>query len=198
MGKEFWDQRYATREYAYGKEPNLFFREQIDKLEPGKLLLAGEGEGRNAVYAAKLGWKVTAFDFSKEGQKKAQRLADANDVKIQYIVDDFDTMKLPENEFDAVGMFFLHLTPDFREKNHAKLVKSLKTGGKLIAESFSKEQIKLNSGGPKNITMLYSEEELKNDFSDLRIELCMEIMRQLSEGSFHSGKAWVIRFLATK
>lgn len=46
---------------AYGTEPNAFFKAQLDQLTPGRLLLPAEGEGRNAVYAAKKGWEVAAF-----------------------------------------------------------------------------------------------------------------------------------------
>ena len=38
--KEFWNNRYKKKEYAYGKEPNKYFREEIDKINPGKILLA--------------------------------------------------------------------------------------------------------------------------------------------------------------
>ena len=54
--KEFWDTRYAEIDFAYGKTPNTFFKDSIDKLTPGKLLLPADGEGRNAVYAATKGW----------------------------------------------------------------------------------------------------------------------------------------------
>lgn len=52
--KEMWDKRYGNTEYAYGEEPNAFFKKTLDKLDlKGSILLPAEGEGRNAVYAAK-------------------------------------------------------------------------------------------------------------------------------------------------
>ena len=71
--KDFWNQRYAADEYAYGTAPNAFFKAVLDPLPPGRILLPAEGEGRNAVYAAKLGWEVVAFDQSEGGQKKAMK-----------------------------------------------------------------------------------------------------------------------------
>jgi hypothetical protein len=56
----FWDERYADEEYVYGTTPNQYFKQELEKLTPGKILLPGEGEGRNAVFAATQGWKVTA------------------------------------------------------------------------------------------------------------------------------------------
>jgi len=58
-----WDQRYSSETYAYGKNANAFFAAQLEHMNPGRLLLPDEGEGRNAVYAAGLGWAVEAFDF---------------------------------------------------------------------------------------------------------------------------------------
>jgi hypothetical protein len=73
-----WNDRYAKSEFAYGEEPNNYLREQLEKLHKGKILFPAEGEGRNAVFAAKLGWTVSAFDISSEGQKKALQLAEKN------------------------------------------------------------------------------------------------------------------------
>jgi hypothetical protein len=84
MNKEFWNQRYSEKEYSYGIEPNQFFKEQITPFKVGTILLPAEGEGRNAVYAAKLGWEVVAFDISEEGKKKALQLATLNNVSIDY------------------------------------------------------------------------------------------------------------------
>ncbi len=82
--KDFWNERYAAREYVYGKKPNQYFKKNIDGLTPVKILLPCKGEGRNAVYAAQKGWDVEAIDFSVEGKKKALSLALKNNVSINY------------------------------------------------------------------------------------------------------------------
>jgi hypothetical protein len=66
-----WNERYANEEFAYGEEPNNYLKEQLTKLDAGKILFPAEGEGRNAVFAAKEGWTVSAFDISNEGLRKA-------------------------------------------------------------------------------------------------------------------------------
>jgi hypothetical protein len=73
---EFWNNRYSTEEYAYGTLPNEYLKEEAEKLKPGNILFPAEGEGRNAVHAARLGWKVYAFDISTEAKLKAEKLAD--------------------------------------------------------------------------------------------------------------------------
>ena len=80
--KEFWNERYYENGYAYGEEANIFFKEELLKLKPGNILLPAEGEGRNAVFAAKQGWEVEAFDISDVGKEKAIQLARKNGVNI--------------------------------------------------------------------------------------------------------------------
>ena len=65
--KHMWDDRYSTGQYIYGKESNGFFSTELRKRIPGRILLPGEGEGRNAVHAALSGWEVDAFDQSVVG-----------------------------------------------------------------------------------------------------------------------------------
>ena len=84
---DFWNDRYSSKEYVYGTGPNQFYKEQLEKLAPGKILFPAEGEGRNAVYTAKKGWSVTAFDPSSEGRKKALLLAKKNKVQIEYQIE---------------------------------------------------------------------------------------------------------------
>src|SRR6478609_4052504 len=81
-----WNDRYSKNEFAYGEQPNEYLKEQLEKLNVGSILFPAEGEGRNAIFAAKLGWKVSAFDISVEGKNKALRLAQANKVTLDYQV----------------------------------------------------------------------------------------------------------------
>lgn len=196
--KHLWNERFAKEEYAYGKEPNQFFKEEIDKLNPGRLLLFGEGEGRNGIYAAKLGWEVDAVDWSDAAKNKAEKLADDNNVKINYTVADVSDYNPKENYYDAVALIFLHLDPDLREYIHKKAVDSLKNGGVVILESFSKEQLSNSSGGPNNPDLLHSLEEIFSDFADLEIISFSKEKIKLDESSHHNGIADVIRYVGIK
>lgn len=194
----FWDERYSAVEYAYGENPNEFYRQELLKLKPGKILFPAEGEGRNAVYAARLGWKVTAFDTSIEGRKKAIELTIKHNVRINYLIEGYETIDLPKESFDCIVFVYAHIHSSFRNEYHRKLASFLKPGGILIMESFSKEQLFKESGGPKNIEMLYSVEDLKTDFSDFSELQVVKTETELSEGDFHRGSASVIRVLGTK
>jgi SAM-dependent methyltransferase len=195
---EFWDQRYDVEEYVYGKEPNAFFKDQLDALHPGKILLPGEGEGRNAVYAAKRGWEVTAFDVSIEGKKKALRLASEVEVSIQYDLFSYLEYSNQGKLFDVIGLFFTHQPHDLRSEFHRNLQEMLNPGGLIIMEAFHKKQIHRDSGGPQNIDYLFDEQELLSDFSQLEILKLEVLTRKLDEGIFHQGEAEVIQFLGQK
>ena len=141
--KQMWEERYGRDEYAYGEEPNAFFKACLDRLPaPGRLLLPGEGEGRNAVYAARQGWTVHAFDFSAAGREKALRLADRYGVHIDYEVADYETAHLEPESFDAVALIFTHMHERIRRTVHRKLVSALKPGGHLFLEAYSPEQLR--------------------------------------------------------
>jgi SAM-dependent methyltransferase len=198
MSSEFWDDRYGDSEYAYGTDPNVYFKSFIDSNTPGKLLLPGEGEGRNAVYAALKGWEVYAVDQSRAGMDKAKKLAEINNVKIDYQVQDLSSYEPDVDAYDAIALIFLHLPPQVRDGIHQKLTSMLKPGGLLLVEAFSKAQLGRNTGGPPVLEMLYDEVVLRNDFSDLNILELYEIIEEYTEGPYHQGEAAVIRMIARK
>ena len=193
---EMWNQRYAQEEYIYGKEPNEFFRAQLSLLPKGKILMPAEGEGRNAVYAATKSWEVVAFDSSKAAKEKAERLGKLKKVEIEYHISSFEEFKYETNTFDAIALIYAHT---FNRKNtHQKMLSFLKPGGILILEGFSKKQIQFNSGGPRNIDMLFSADELKSDFSEFTQLDIDELETELQEGPLHIGEAAVIRAIGKK
>ena len=198
-----WDERYKDQEFAYGKDPNMFFKEWLPQFEPGSILMPGDGEGRNGVFAARLGWKVTSFDLSIEGQSKALLLAKENDVALEYIVGDLEQLRFEREAFDAMGLVYAHFSAEMKSVFHKKLNNYLKPGGVVIFEAFSKRQIhfkKLNSkvGGPEDIDMLYSKGEIMADFGNYEVLMLEEEEIVLNEGKYHIGKGSVIRFVGRK
>ena len=194
----FWNERYSSKEYVYGEEPNVFFAEQIDRLKAGTIILPCDGEGRNGVYAASKGWLVNAFDMSVEGRNKALQLANKQKVNLNYIIEDASIVDYQENSADVVAFIFSHLPAPIRKQIHAKAITWLKPGGRIILEVFNPLQQHNNSGGPKDISMLCTEEILLEDFATLEIELLMNVQTELNEGKYHEGKADVIRFVGVK
>lgn len=195
--KTFWNERYAAEEYAYGVEPNLFFKNWIDGRPPGTILFPGEGEGRNAVYAARLGWDVYAFDYSASGQKKALALAEKHEVVIHYEVVDAESFSTDQT-FDAIVLIYAHFPPPVRAKIHPNLVGMLKEGGVLVLEGYNKQQLKNNTGGPQHESLLFDGAMLNNDFEGLEVLSLENATLHIEEGLYHQGISDVIRFIAKK
>ncbi|SHJ76855.1 class I SAM-dependent methyltransferase [Pseudozobellia thermophila] len=198
-----WDDRYSATEYAFGLEPNVYFKEQLEKLQPGKILFGAEGEGRNAIFAANLGWKVSAFDISAQGRKKALQLAEAHGVDIDYQVGELPTLDYQEGEFDAIALVYAHFPPEIKSTYHRMLSTYLRKGGTIIIEAFGKNHLEYKSknpgvGGPGNLDSLFSIGELRTDFPDYEIIEAEEKIVELQEGLYHNGLGSVIRFVAQK
>lgn len=200
---EKWDQRYAEEEFAYGEQPNNFLRQQLSLLKPGKILFPAEGEGRNAVFAAGLGWAVSAFDISIEGQKKALKLAEKKQVAIDYRVGELQELNYTEGQFDVIALIYAHFPANIKSLVHQTLDKYLNTGGYIIFEAFSKSHLNYlakdeKMGGPRDIESLFSLEEVKTDFNNYEILELLETEIHLNEGPYHSGQGSVIRFVGRK
>lgn len=196
--KEMWDERYSAEIYVYGKSPNAFFREQLDRLAPGRLLLPAEGEGRNAVYAAGRGWQVDAFDYSDAGFRKAMALAKEFGVQINYQVTPFDNYNFQKEQYNSIGLIYFHLPASQRESFHRKIIDSLVPGGTIILEAYHKTQLGRNTGGPQSPELLYDEKSIVRDFKNLFIKKLNVLTVHREEGLFHSGEARVIQCVATK
>jgi hypothetical protein len=201
--KEIWDERYGQVEFAYGEEPNAFLKEQLNGIQLGKALFPAEGEGRNSVYTASLGWEIEAFDLSEEGKQKALKLAALKNVQINYQVGEFQQFNYENESFDLITLIYAHFPAKNKSDYHKELSNYLKKGGLIIFEAFSKNHLEYVSknpkiGGPKDIDMLFSIEELKSDFSNFDILLLEEKKVELNEGLYHNGVGSVIRFVGRK
>lgn len=195
----FWDERYRGDGYVYGVEPNLFLVAQAHRLVPGaRVLLPGDGEGRNGVWLADQGMRVVSVDGSATGLAKARQLASERGVEIRTEQADLVDWSWPVAGVDAVVSLFLHLGASDRSVVHRGMSDSLRPGGVLILEAFRPEQLRSASGGPKDPEMLYTAAQMREDFADLEIVLLDEVISDLREGSLHDGPGATLRLVAIK
>lgn len=187
-----WDERYSANDTVYGVQPNVFFASQLAMRELGTVCLPCDGEGRNAVHAAAKGWTVRSFDVSPVGVQKAQALAASRGVDIQVEVADA-LVYAPEAQFDVVGLVFAHMPEERRAAFHARVWQWVKPGGCMIVEGFHRDQLRLNSGGPKRLDMLFHEatfaEDIERAFDDATLVWNARCAQVLDEGPFHQGPA---------
>jgi SAM-dependent methyltransferase len=198
MNPEFWNQKFREQPACYGSQPNAWLKEHVDILPPGRLLLPGEGEGRNALYAVKQGWRVQAFDQSEVARAHAVLAAGEWAEFLDYRIENLAEVELEEGVFDAVGLIYIHLPPPVRQAFHKKVADALKPGGKLILEGFEPRQLPMTSGGPKDEAMLFTLDQIAADFQGLKLLHLDYAQLILSEGPGHRGPAFVLRLLAER
>jgi SAM-dependent methyltransferase len=194
-----WDERFKDEAFVYGTQPNEFLESVADRLKPGSRILSlGAGEGRNEVWLAERGHQLSAVDSSQVGLDKLKTLAEERGVEVETILGNALDYAPESGVYDAAILIFLHVRSHLRPALHELLWSALKPGGFLIMEQFRREQIERESGGPRNIDMLYHSDDILRDFSDAELLIHQEVERDLDEGMLHVGAACLIQVLARK
>jgi SAM-dependent methyltransferase len=197
---ERWEARFATPEYAFGKEPNEFLKSCKHLLPPsGRALAVADGEGRNGVWLAEQGLDVLAIDFSPSAQRKARALAAERHVDVTVIQADVHDWGYPQSAFDVVVEIFTQFSaPAERSRKWAGMRRALKSGGLLVIVGYTPKQLEYATGGPKQIENLYTRALLEREFGDFRDLTTVEEERELREGASHAGMSAVIGLTARK
>ncbi len=191
--QKMWDERFGQAEPVYGEQPNAYLRAQAHRLAPGcKILVPGDGYGRNGIWLARRGFQVTTVDLSPVGVERARKSAQAAGLAMTIEEADLATWSWPVGEFEAVASIFLHLPPAIRPQIHARMLGALKPGGLLIIEAFTPAQLQHSSGGPKQLELLYTAEILREDFAAAEVLELLEAETDLDEGHLHRGRAAVV------
>lgn len=196
----FWDERFSEPGYKYGTAPNAFVVEQASRLPAGaRVLLPGDGEGRNGAWLAQRGHRVLSVDSSSVGLAKARALASERGATIETRHADLTEWAPSPASCDAVVLTFVHLPGAVRRDVHRRLAQALVPGGWLILEAFHPRQLGRSSGGPKDVQMLVTLAALREDFAGLLDErLGVEIETLLDEGAGHQGAAVVTRYVGQR
>lgn len=198
MDTAFWDNRYAADGYAYGQAPNEFVAAMARYIPDGPVLCLAEGEGRNAVFLAKLGYRVTAVDQSAVGLSKALRLAAANGVVIETVQANLESYQIETGAWAGIVAIFAHLPPPLRLNVHAAAAQGLQPGGIFILEAYTPAQLALGTGGPKSREMMLTLDGLRDELAGLEFIVARELERDVTEGDFHQGRGAVVQILARR
>ena len=193
-----WDQRYNTPEYIYGKTPNDFLVEMIDRLPKGEVLSLAEGEGRNGVYLAQQGCRVTGVDSSAVALQKAQNLAAERGVQLTTLHRNLSELETEPAACVAVVPIFCHLPAPLRASLHRQVVQGLRPGGCLLLEAYTPRQLEFRTGGPPTIELMMDLKTLRQELKGLNLEHAREVERDIREGSYHNGRSAVVQILARK
>ena len=194
----FWDDVYAKPDYVYGEAADAYFARQLAELSTGRILLPAEGEGRNAVHAAREGWWVDAFDLTTVGREKALALAAEHEVTIDYVIAGLEDYRILPATYDAVALLYAHAGPAVREAGFRILDAGLKPGGVLIVEAFARAHADTDAPfGPKNPDLCYAEAELREAFPGYEWRSLATAEVELDHGR-HTGRGVVVRGVAVK
>ncbi|MCC3305090.1 class I SAM-dependent methyltransferase [Sneathiella sp. HT1-7] len=195
-----WDERYAAPGFLFGTAPSAFLVEQKNYLVPDTTALAvADGEGRNSVFLAECGLKVTAMDASEVAVEKARALADAHGVSVDFHKADIFDWDWSATTYDfVVGIFIQFLSPDDRKAVFAGMKRALKPGGVLLLHGYRPAQVDYGTGGPPHRENMYTEAYLREAFDDMEILRLASYDREIAEGTGHAGMSALIDLVARK
>ncbi|MEZ7994756.1 MAG: hypothetical protein QMC52_06355 [Candidatus Poseidoniaceae archaeon] len=200
-GGEMWDERFSSDEYAYGKEANIWLSERVSQIDPppnNRALFPADGEGRNAVWAARIGWNSEVFDLSVVGKQKCHLLAQEHAVTVDYEVDDLALRVFPQQSYDLIACSWFHTPSEIRKVHMPRMLHSLKSGGHFIMEGYHTSQMPLHSGGPKSLDLLFDLDEVLGELvgekaPQMNIIHTAITSTVLDESVLHKGQARVVR-----
>ena len=195
-----WNQRFSGDDYLFGKEPNDYLRSKAALLPAGgSVLCVADGEGRNSVWLARQGLQVQAFDISEVGVAKARRLALESGVHVDFTVDDCEQYHWTAQCHDGVVAVFIQFAdPEMRARLFTNMVRSLKSGGVLILQGYTPRQLEYKTGGPGQLSHLYTADLIREAFKEMRFVELIEYEAELNEGARHAGRSALLGLVATK
>ncbi len=195
-----WNRRFEDEAYLFGTEPNTWLREHADAWQPGqRVLCVADGEGRNSVWLAGRGLMLDAFDIASIGVAKARRLAAEKGVSVNFSVSDCDAYPWPLDTYDGVAAVFVQFAdPAMRARLFANIKRCLKPGGTLVLQGYTPRQLDYKTGGPAQLSHLYTEALLREAFADFELLHLRDYEAELTEGDRHHGRSALIGLVARR
>ena len=189
MDAKAWDERYADSELVWGLEPNRFVRAQCERLPVGRAIDLACGEGRNALWLARMGWKALGVDYSAVAIERARQLTErerpSTAVRLTWQVADVTTEPVKPGGYDLALISYLHLPPEqitavFRNAGHA-----LAPRGHLVIVGHDRRNLREGVSGPQDESRLYDADEIREvlaDIPDVVVEVGETVIRPTDDG----------------
>ncbi len=183
MSAKDWDERYRDRELVWGSTPNVWVEREVTPLPRGRALDLACGEGRNSVWLARHGWRVTGVDFSTEAIGKSRALAEQQLGEldsVEWICANATSLELPA-QYDLVLLVYLQLPEPERRAALSSAWSALAPGGTLLVIAHDSDNLAHGVGGPQDPSVLYSAEDVRADVvaldPEVRVETCDRVLR---------------------
>jgi hypothetical protein len=193
-----WEKRYDVDHFVFGVEPSDFLRDNVSMIPIGDVLCLAEGEGRNAVFLAGTGRRVSSVDLTEISVTKTLRLAAERGVEVDARVGDLSTHDLGRERWNSVVSIFAHMPPIICAGLHHQVVEAMRPDGIFLLEAYTPDQIGRGTGGPQSVEMTMSLIDLEEELAPLEFLHAVETERVVTEGPGYSGIASVVQVIARK
>ncbi|MGR6319122.1 class I SAM-dependent methyltransferase [Micromonospora soli] len=171
MDSSAWDARYAsTSGLVWSAEPNRFVVESVTALPPGAALDLAAGEGRNAIWLAERGWRVTAVDFAPAAVERGRDLAGQRGVTVEWRVADVTAYRPVPGSYDLVLISYLHLPAADLAAVLDSARRALRPGGALVVVGHDLANLTGGTGGPQDPKILLTPETVVDGLAGLHIQ----------------------------
>ncbi|SCG74596.1 class I SAM-dependent methyltransferase [Micromonospora inositola] len=183
MDSSDWDTRYANAPgLVWSAEPNRFVVESVAGLTPGSALDLAAGEGRNAVWLAGQGWRVTAVDFSPVAVERGRELAARRGVPVEWRVADVTGYRPVPGSYDLVVISYLHLPAEDLARVLGAARNALRPGGRVVVVGHDRTNLGGGTGGPQDPAILLTPEAVVDGLAGLRIQRAETARRPVDTG----------------
>lgn len=191
--RERWNRRWAGERAHASTAPSEFLVAEVAALPPGIALDLACGAGRNAVWLARHGWRVTGVDFSSTALAMARDLAARQGVAVEWIEADAVTWIPPRQAFDLVCVLYLQLPADERRTALAHAAAAVRPGGTLLVVGHDLLNLTEGSGGPTQADVLFTPDDVIAEIGDLEVEKAGRVRRAVAESGARDAVDALVR-----
>ncbi|HZP39383.1 MAG TPA: class I SAM-dependent methyltransferase [Methylomirabilota bacterium] len=178
--RERWNRRWAGERAQASVEPSAFLVAEVAGLPPGRALDLACGAGRNAVWLARRGWRVTAVDFSDVALRAAREQAAAASVSVEWLEEDVVRWTPPRQSFDLVCVLYLQLPAAERRVALARAAAAVRPGGTLLVIGHDLLNLTAGTGGPTQADVLFTPDDVVAEIGDLVVEKAERVRRPVA------------------
>ncbi|MEP6651018.1 MAG: class I SAM-dependent methyltransferase, partial [Lapillicoccus sp.] len=183
MDSTAWDHRYAASDLVWSATPNVVVARETADLPPGRALDLASGEGRNAIWLAERGWRVTAVDFSAVATERARSLAEqrlgSRADRVDAVTADLMVWSPEPASADLVVLAYLQLGAAERRHAHRLAAVALARGGTFLLVAHHSDNLREGVGGPQDSAVLFTEGDVIADLegTDLVVDRAERVER---------------------
>ncbi|MQY10481.1 hypothetical protein SRB5_05890 [Streptomyces sp. RB5] len=174
MDSRDWDDRYAAADLVWGGTPNRWVAQETGELPLGRALDVAAGEGRNSIWLADRGWRVTAVDFSAVALDRGRKLAAAQAPqaagRITWVCEDVLAYTPEKEAYDLVVLCYLQLPAAERATVLRAAAAGLAPGGSLLVVGHDTTNLTEGTGGPQDARVLFTPADVLDDLAQARLD----------------------------